>query len=187
MIVEHAHKLYKDRFGKRFECEHWYDMLKDQPKWRRPRNPTTTVGSGSSKRTHSEAEEGDDDTVAPTETPEEGAQRPEGRKAAKRRIKDKATNNIIDIVTKQMNEMSSSSGVVENAFLKFMDRASDEKAHKQMIREEKIKLERERLKLDEDRIMTMDTSAMAPEQVAYIQLRRAEILNKRMRESVSSP
>ena len=187
MIVEHAQKLFIERDGKRFELEHWYDMLKDQPKWRRPHNPTTNVGSGSSKRTHSEAEEGDDDTVAPTDTPEEGVQRPEGRKAAKRRVKDKATNNIIDIVTKQMNDMSSSSGAVDNAFLKFIDRANEEKAHKQMIRDEKIKLERERLKLDEDRIMIMDTSGMAPDQVAYIQLRRAEILNKRMRESASSP
>ena len=92
--------------------ERWYDILKDQLKWRTPRNPTTNVGSGSSKRSHLEAEEGDDDTVAPTETPEEGAQRPEGRKAAKRRLKEKASNNIIDIVTKQMNEMSSGSGVV---------------------------------------------------------------------------
>ena len=101
--------------------------------------------------------------------------------------KRQATNNIIDIVTKQMNEMSSSSGVVGNAFLKFIDQASDDKAHKKMIREEKLKLERERLKLNEDRIMTMDTSPMTPDQVTYIQLRRAEILNKRMRESVSSP
>ena len=37
---------------------HWYDMLKDQPKWKMPYNPTTNVRSGSSKRSHSKAEEG---------------------------------------------------------------------------------------------------------------------------------
>jgi len=52
--------------------------------------PTTNVRSGSSKRLHSEAEDGDNEIVAPTETPQEGGERPEGRKAqresSKRRV-----------------------------------------------------------------------------------------------------
>ena len=54
-----------------------------------------------------------------------------------------------------------------------------------MIREEELKLEQDRLKLEEDRIMIMDTSSMAPNQVAYIQLRREKILKKRLRESLT--
>jgi len=38
--------------------------------------------------------------MAPTETPQEGGERLEGRKAAKRRLKEKGSNNIIDVVTK---------------------------------------------------------------------------------------
>jgi len=34
------------------------------------------------------------------ETPEEGGERLEGRKAAKTRLKEKANNNIIDLVMK---------------------------------------------------------------------------------------
>lgn len=29
MILEAAHKLYKERIGKKFDLEHWYEMLKD--------------------------------------------------------------------------------------------------------------------------------------------------------------
>jgi len=54
-----------------------------------------------------------------------------------------------------------------------------------MIREEELKLEQDRLKLEEDRIMTMDTLSMAPNQVAYIQLRRAEIFKKSLGESLA--
>jgi len=82
-----------------------------------------------------------------------------------------------------MNAMSSGSGVVHNAFLKLVDQTSEDKSHKKMIKEEKLKLEQERLKLEEDRIMIMDTSSMAPNQVAYMQVKRAEILKKRLGES----
>jgi len=82
-----------------------------------------------------------------------------------------------------MNAMSSGSGEVKNAFLKFIGQTSEDKSHKKMIREEMLKLEQEKLKLEEDRIMMMDTLLMAPDQVTYIQLRRAEILKKRLEES----
>ena len=69
--------------------------------------------------------------------------------------------------------MSSGSGEVKNAFLKFMGHTFEDKSNKKMIREEMLKLKKEKLKLEEDKIMMMDTSLMAPDQVAYIQLRRA--------------
>jgi len=78
--------------------------------------------------------------------------------------------------------MSSGSGEVKNAFLKFISQTSEDRSHKKMIREEMSKLDQEKLKLKEDRIMMMDTSSMAPDQVAYIQLRRVEILKKRLGE-----
>ena len=186
MIMEHAQKLFIERIGKRFDLEHWYEMLKDQPKWKTPRTPTTNVGSGSSKRSHSEAEEGDNETVAPTETPQEGGERPEGRKAAKRRLKEKGNSNMIDLVTKKMDDMSSGSGEVKSALLTFIGHANNSKSHKQMIREEMLKLEQEKLKVEEDKIMMMDTSMMAPDQLAYIQFRRSEIIKKRL-GGVSSP
>ena len=80
MIIEHAKKLFTERIGKRFDLDRWYDMLKDQPKWKTPRTPTTNVGSGSSKRSHSEAEDGDNKIVAPIETTEEGVKDQRGEK-----------------------------------------------------------------------------------------------------------
>ena len=67
MIIEHAKKLFTECI--KFDLDHWYDMFKDQPKRKTPHTPTTNVGSGSSKRLHSKVEDGDNETVAPTETP----------------------------------------------------------------------------------------------------------------------
>ena len=41
-IIEKAHELYKMRMGKKFELEHWYTMLKDEPKWKKVCDPTET-------------------------------------------------------------------------------------------------------------------------------------------------
>ena len=32
MIIEYAQKLFTERIRKRFDLDHWYDMLKDQLK-----------------------------------------------------------------------------------------------------------------------------------------------------------
>ena len=80
-----------------------------------------------------------------------------------------------------MDAMSSGSGEVENVFLKFIGHAFEDKSHKKMMRDEMLKLEQKKLKVEEDKIMMMDTSLMAPNQVAYIQL-IVEILKKRLGE-----
>ena len=33
-IVNCAHEMFLKSMGKKFELEHWYYLLKDQPKWR---------------------------------------------------------------------------------------------------------------------------------------------------------
>jgi len=64
-------------------------MFKDQHKWKTPRNPTTNLGSRSSKRFNFEAGEGDNETMDTGETPEEGVKDLRGgklqRKGSKRR------------------------------------------------------------------------------------------------------
>ena len=77
-ILEKAHELYKKRMGKKFELEHWYAMLKYQPKWKKICDPTET-GSGSKRSNLDNVEEGNE--VAG------GSERPEGRKVAKRKSK----------------------------------------------------------------------------------------------------
>ena len=75
---------------------------------------------------------------------------------------------------------------LKSALLMFIGHANNSKSHKQMIRDEMLKLEQEKLKVEEDKIMMMDTSMMAPDQLAYIQFRRSEIIKKRL-GGVSSP
>ena len=84
---------------KRFNLDHLYDMLKDQPKWKMLRNPTTNLGLGSWEKSNSETEGGANETVGVGEKLEDGGERTEGRKATKRRLKEKANNTIIDLVT----------------------------------------------------------------------------------------
>jgi len=48
MTLKEVHRLYKDRTQKKFGLEHWYEMLKDQRKWKAICDPPKS-GSGSSK------------------------------------------------------------------------------------------------------------------------------------------
>ena len=57
--------------------------------------PTTNVRSGSSKRLHSEAEDGDNEIVAPTETPQEGVENQRGEKVQREGLKKRATTTSL--------------------------------------------------------------------------------------------
>jgi len=59
MNLEKAQKLFTEHVGKSFDLDHWYETLKDQPKWKKLHKPTTNLGSGSSKGSNSEAEGGE--------------------------------------------------------------------------------------------------------------------------------
>ena len=68
--------------GKRFDLDHSYDMLKDQPKWKKLCDPTN-LGSKSSKRSHSEVKGGENESTGGGERPEGGDERPEGEESCK--------------------------------------------------------------------------------------------------------
>ena len=91
IILEKAHELYKKRMGKKFELEHWYAMLKDQPKWKKVCDPTATGSGSGSKRSNPDSVEHGDEVAG-------GSERPEGRKAAKRKSKQKASNTVVEMV-----------------------------------------------------------------------------------------
>ena len=120
MILEAAHKLFKERTGKKFDLEHWYEMLKDQPKWRAICDPPKS-GSGSSKRSNLDTEEVGDEGVGRSE-------RPEGRKAAKRRLKERASNALVDVVTNQMSALNSRNTEAIEAFKIYCNKGMKEKA-----------------------------------------------------------
>ena len=107
-----AHKLYKKHIGKKFDLEHWYEMLKDQPKWRAICDPLKLV-SGSSKRSNPNTEEVQDEGVG-------GSERPEGRKAAKRWLKEKVNDTTVDLVTTQLKELNNSNSDISQIFKDFI-------------------------------------------------------------------
>lgn len=127
--------------------------------------------SGSSKRSYPDTEEVVDEVVV-------GNERLEGRKAAKRRLKEKDNNAIGDLVTK-LKELSRSNSEMSKMFEDLVSTAKEEKIQKMMMRERK-------LRLYEDRIMMMDTSALTPQQQAYYKQRRAEIMQRRLGQSSST-
>jgi len=115
MNLEKAQKLYMVHVGKRFDMDHWYEMLKDQPKWKKLCD-LTNLGSESSKRSHSEAEGRENESVG-------GGERPEGRKAAKRRLKEKPNNTIFDLVTTQMQSLTSANTEMSKVFKDFVNKS----------------------------------------------------------------
>ena len=171
MILEAAHKLYKERTGKKFDLEHWYELLKDQLKWGTICDPPKS-GSGSSKRSHLDTEEAGGEGAG-------GSERPEGRKAAKRRLKQKADTTVVDLVTTKLQDMIGNGSYMNEMFEDYITLAREQKAQKMMMREEKLRAQ-------EDKIMMMDTSMLSPEQAAYYEERRAHIMRRRSRQSSSS-
>jgi len=111
--------------------------------------------------------------------PRVGGERPKGRKAAKRRLKENANNPIADLVTTQMNSLTSTNVEMSQVFKEFLNKSNEDKYHKRMIREQKLRIQ-------EDRIMMMDNSTMAQEQVAYIECKTAEILQRKLGDSSST-
>jgi len=171
MILETTHKLYKEHTGKKFDLEHWCEMLKDHPKRSVICDPSKS-GSRSSKRYNPDTEE------AGKEGPG-GSERLEERKAATRRLKKKANKTVIDLVTTQLQDLSSNSSGMSEIFKDFIAVAKEEKTQKMMMREEK-------LRAHEDRIMMMGTSMMTPEQAAYYEQTKVDIMKRRSRQSSSS-
>ena len=169
-IMEEVHRLYTERTTKKFELDHWYEMLKDQPKWRAICDLPKS-GSGSSKRFNLDTEETENEGVG-------GSERPEGRKAAKRRMKNMANNAAVDRVTTELQQIKSVNNDMNDMFKDFIITVKQEKAQKIMIRE--MKLMRE-----EERIMMIDTSTMSPEQAAYYEQRKADIIARRSGHSSS--
>ena len=116
-----AHKLYKERTGKKFDLEHWNEMFKDQPKWRAICDPPKS-GSGSSKRSHPDTEEAGEEGVG-------GTERPEGRKTAKRGLMQKANTTAVDLVTTKLDDLSSKSSDMNEMLKDYITLAREEQKH----------------------------------------------------------
>ena len=108
-----------------------------------------------------------------------GSKWPKGRKAAKRRLKEKANDIVVHLVTSQLKELSSCNSNMSKMFQDLVTTAKEEKAHKMMLRNQK-------LRAHEDKIIRTDTSTMTPEYEAYYDQRKAKIMQSRLGHSSST-
>ncbi|XP_017221425.1 glutathione S-transferase T3-like [Daucus carota subsp. sativus] len=102
-IIEKAHILHKDTYGKKCNFDKHWSELRRQPKWRTP-----TTNSGSTKRTKL-SDSGAYSSSANNETPDdnnivESPVHPKGTKAAKRKAKGK--KKIVDVDAERYEEMT---------------------------------------------------------------------------------
>ena len=160
--------LYTERTVNKFELQHRFEVLKDQLKWRAICDLPKS-GSGSSKRSNLHTKETGDEGAS-------GSERPEGWKAAKRRLKKKANNTVVSIVTTGLKETKSVNTDMNEIFKDFIITAKQEKTQKMMMKE--LKLRRA-----EDKIMMIDTSTMTSKQVAYYEQMKAEVMQRRLGHS----
>ena len=92
--------------------------------------------------------------------------------AAKRRLKEKSNNAIVDLVTTQLKELNSSNYNMSKMLQDLVTATKEEKAHKMMLREQKLTVHK-------DKIIMMDTSMMTLEYATYYEQRKAEIMQRR--------
>ena len=91
-------------------------------------------------------------------------------------MKQKANNTIVDLVTTELKDMRSDNADMNEMFKEFIITAKQGKAQKIMMREAKLRREKER-------IMMMGTSTMTPEQAAYYEQMKVEIMQRRFGSS----
>ena len=91
-------------------------------------------------------------------------------------MKQKANNTIVDLITTELKDIKSTNADMNEMFKDFMITTQQEKAQKIMRREAKIRR-------DDERIMMVDTSTMAPEQAAYYEHLKSEIMQRRFGSS----
>lgn len=197
-IVNRAHEMFLKRVGRKFDLEHWYYLLKNQPKWRTFRD---TLDGGQSKRSKVNEMGGYSSPSTPAdeevEVEVDGVVRPIGRKAAKRKLHQNANNVVVDLVTSHFATMGSTANEKVEIFrnlVTIVDKkaaAAQETVHlrdeAQKRKDIKTELELRKQALKErqydDQIMLMDLSSLSEEDAAYFRMMKAEIRQKRMGKS----
>ena len=202
-ILEKAHQLFKDRMKKKFALDHWYAMLKDQPKCKKIMDPT---------QTRSESKRSNLDNVEKGEEGEGGNERPQGKKVTKRKSKQKANNTVVEIVTTHFKEdwatkndpkevlkglvtLVRNKVVVTKEVVRARDDHEKKKTDVAMMKADAIKTIADAAKMKaelklrtqavkearyEDSVMTIDTSMMSSVDAALYKERKAAIRLKRL-------
>jgi len=105
------------------------------------------------KQSNSKAEEARDESVR-------GSEKHWREENCEEKAQRKVNNTVVDSVTTQLKELSSYNNDMSQILTNFVKITKEDKAHKMMMREQK-------LRIHEDRIMMMDSSTITHKQVAY--------------------
>jgi len=195
-IMNSTHETFLKRMARKFDLEHWYYLLKNQPKWRRfrdtldggqsKRQKVNEMGGYSSPSTHADEE---------LEVEIDGIVHPIGRKAAKWKLQQKANNVVVDLVTNHFSTMGFTANekieifcnlvtvvdkreTVAQEAVRLKDKAQKQKGIKAELEMRKQALKEKQY---DDEIMFMDLSALSEEDVAYFKMIKEEIRWKRIR------
>ena len=206
-ITQKAQDLYVDMVGKPFDLMHWWVLLKDQPKWEvncdqsadvaTKRLRINEVGGYSESETSGSPSTPDTPTTdASEDTATEqvgGLIRPIGRKAAKRKAKERAHDSVLDVVTKELSTLGTTNVKNSTMFERYVI-AQEKKAEAAKVKAEAAKRAVElidshqhfqRMKY-EDKILRMDIAKMCPEDQARYGPLQEEIRSRYRQTSSSS-
>ncbi|XP_030944344.1 glutathione S-transferase T3-like [Quercus lobata] len=181
--IDNAKALYKNNFHLKFQFEHCWLMLKDQPEWSEPKERSRTLLPPAPDSTS--IVEGDGVSLLDDVS---NFRRPIGRKAEKANRKNKAIEKTVgEYLAKKMK-------FIEESQKQEKDRIKAEMVHLKELRDtvyreriqlekEKLRIEKEKLRIqemfDDERIMLVDTSTLAGVQKLFYEQLQREIIARR--------
>nr|XP_023929819.1 glutathione S-transferase T3-like [Quercus suber] len=181
--IDNAKALYKNNFHLKFQFEHCWLMLKDQPKWSEPKERSRTLLPPTLGSTS--IAEGDGASLLDDIT---NFKRPIGKKAKKANENNKATKKDVgEFLAKKMKFIEESQKQEKDHIKAEMVHLKElrDRVHRERIRleEEKLRIEKEKLRIqemfEEERIMLVDTSTLAGVQKVFYEQLQKEIIARR--------
>ena len=187
MIMQLAHQGYQNKVGKTFNLMHWWLLLKDAPKWEsmcdegievvakriRVNEMGAYSDSSSSSTPTTSGTPSTPITPASEDTPTEeggGLLRPIGRKAAKRKAKEKVDDPYVERLTTELGKLGTSTVEKNSMLAKYVELQQEkmkqaEKAMQLRDQYQAFKAEEQRIKVMkyEDKILQMNIAQMCPE------------------------
>ncbi|CAL5368173.1 unnamed protein product [Camellia sinensis] len=178
--------MYKKLKKSTFQFEHYWIMLRDQPKWvvesekkKQPKRPRT--GTTSSPCTPDSINLGEDD-VSPNDFVD--LERPTGRKAEKERLnKRKNKESVHSSITKTLEDIKQDKKKMIDKKIEMIDKVYVQKEVELRIMQEKheVELQKHEMELfkEDERVILMDLSGLLEIQQEFYRARQMEIIKKR--------
>ena len=201
-IMQLAHANYQTKVGKTFDLMHWWLLLKDVPKWETGCDESIEVAGkrlrvnemGAYSETSSPGTPTTPGTPSTPVTPgsdgtpiEEGGGllRPIGRKAAKRKAKEKVEDPYAEILSKELEKLGTASVEKNSVLAEYVEVQREKLKQAQQAMQlrdqyQAFKAEEQRIRVMkyEDKILQMNIAQMCPEDRARYGPMQEQIRNR---------